>query len=179
MRNRILALVLAAFLAFALAACGDPERMSREALYADVADMVEDREQIPEEYLACLEEPLAAQLREYNEQTAVLREYYTEKGLSIAENYDLWLQLFGVRDRWSAHYDLFSDRYAQHCLYPDASRRVRRDWYLAGFAESDSGGSYGMWAYWMHKDFVMGDWFTAERIQGYFDLVDGLTEELT
>lgn len=179
MRNRILAIILAAFLAVGLTACGNPADMSREALYDDLADMIDDREQVPEAYLACLEEPLAARLRDYNEQTAALRDYYTQKGLGIAENFDPWLQIFGIRDRWTVHYELFSGRYARHCLYPDASRRVWRDQYLHAFADFSSGGSYGLWASWMHEDVVMGDWFTAERIQGYFELIDGLTEELT
>ena len=180
--------VFALVLAVLLCACGNPGHMNEDKLHGKIISMVEDREQIPEDYLDCLDGELEQVASAYNDATKQLRAHYTDYGMGIyAAAYDLRYQLFDVkyepkRDRifysniaWN--YETFSGHLAQACLYPDAPRRVRKDWYLSVFANFDSGGSYGLWASCMHEDFYVG-YETAEAVQEYFRLIDDLTGKL-
>ena len=181
--KRFAAAVLAALMLFSLCACGSPAKMSREKLYGEIAEMVEKRKEIPEDYLLSTDGDLRQELREYNDATERLRTYYTDWGMRIASNYDLRYLLLDVeykseRDRYlfrrvADHYETFSGRFGQACLYPDAPRRVRKDWCLSGYARFDAGSSWGLWASYMHKDFYVGD-DVADQVESYFQLIDHL-----
>ena len=183
--KRFAAAMLAAVLFLSLCACGSPASLSREELYAEMTEMLEKRKEIPEDHLAVVDEDLRQKLRTYNDATEQLRAYYADWGTRIASYYDLRYILFDIayepeRDRHSRvayFYDTFSNRFAQDCLYPDASDRVRKDWWLSWFYKLDQGGSYSLWAIYMHQDFYVGE-DTAKQVQDYFELIDHLTAEL-
>lgn len=185
--KRFVSAVLAALVLLSLCACGNPAKMSREELYGEIAEMVEKRKEVPEGYLIFVADDLQQELLAYHDATEQLRAYYADWGMRIAANYDLRYLLFDVeykpeRDQYlfrrlANHYELFSARFGQACLYPDAPRRVWKDVYLSGFARFDSGGSYGLWASFMHEDFYVGN-DIANQVESYFRLIDHLNSEL-
>lgn len=185
--KRFAAATLAILMIFCLCACGSPAKMSREKLHGEIAEMVEKRKEIPEDYLLSVDGVLRQELHAYNDATKRLRTYYTDWGVRIAHNYDLRYLLFGIeykpeRDQYlfryvANHYETFSGRFGQACLYPDAPHRVWKDRYLSGFARFDSGGSYGLWASFMHENFYVGD-DIANQVADYFQLIDRLSSRL-
>ncbi len=143
----------------------------------EVSDMVLGREVVPQDYLRYLPEALHEPIEQYNAETCVLKNNYGHHAVGIAKS------LFYERDKDPGDYlrgDLFYamiDRISTLALYRNAEQLCQTDPVLSYPLTKESGGSYGIWAYMLHKQAAVGE-DLAQQIQDYFTMIDGLLAQL-
>lgn len=174
-------LIAAAMLCFRSGALWAGEESSSATAYRleklnEVNDTVLRREVIEEDYLYYLSEneALCGALLEYNRQTAEMLLIYTDIATDIANSlFYEHKESPGDYDQPMLYYEWIG-RIARLALYRNCAQLCNADPYLSYPLAKESGGSYGMWAAWMHTS--SSD--RQEQAEAYFTMIDSLLASL-
>lgn len=143
----------------------------------EMNDMVLHREAVPQDYLRYLPESLAETVGQYNTDTSVMKDNYSDYAVGVVtallyeHNEDP-----GDYLRGELFYSMV-DRISTLALYRNADLLCRGDPVLSYTLAKESGGSYGMWAYRTHEADRIGE-ERARLVKDYVTLLDELFEQL-
>ena len=145
-----------------------------------ITDMVLERQVVPADYLRYVDEELAQAVEEYNSATQLLKMNYSIWAEGVVESvlYD-----FGDApeppdpyDRPERYYQMV-DRLSTLAFYPNSTDFIFTDPVLSFSAAHESGGSYGLWAIYLHEDWYVEE-DLARQASDYFTQVDTLLDQL-
>lgn len=150
----------------------------------EISDKIKEREVIEYTYFHYISDQpdLTADMQRYNELTASLKGFYTNMAV------DILLALFEPKDdknsainnnasgylQLSPEMHELKERIAKLALYKNCTELLVGDPKLAYIIERESGGSYGLWPYRLHKM----DENVEKDLQEYFELEAKLIDQL-
>ena len=134
----------------------------------DVAMLILDRQTIPEDLCSKLDKDIAELVAQYNEQTAGLKEFYYQDADSRC--YVLFFEENRATQKW--YREQFPQRLSTYVLYENYTELVWSDPLVSQPACVESGGSYGLWAYYFQREGPQLE--VAQRIVDHLSLVESL-----
>lgn len=184
MKNALYVLA-ASILVSALALCwtvktAAPEDRQAE-VRAQIRDMVLAREVIPADYLRCLDQNLAAQAEEYNQETAYLKSEYTVYAKEqIHGMFEYYRDNEPERLNYFASEELICEaaaHLARCALYRNPQQLYYEDPAMAYALSGEEGGSGALWAEAVHQNFYVGENLVKDA-EAYLDQVDEFMDAL-
>ncbi len=166
----------------------DPAEAYRMEKRDEIADMVLQRQVVPEDYLRYLDEPLAEEVRAYNEATANLHQHYAQMAGNIVNSLFYAFDDAGELDengqlrgpeayQQPEHYYDWVGRIAHWAMYANTEALCSADPALCFTLGREAGGSYGMWPASFHQEGI-ADEDTRSWGEEYQALVDALLDRL-
>lgn len=159
-----------------LSSLGQSQTLGLTGIYAGIANCVLNREIISDAIMEQSGQECPELLRQYNEQTLLLKEAYTK-------NFRGWFDYFHDVDGKICDYsndpfhNRFLERLSQIVLYQNYSQLSHSDPIVSIIAAFEGGGSASLWASMYHKDWYVGEEL-AKQVQNYFCLVEDILDQL-
>lgn len=135
-----------------------------------IVEKIFAREIIADTYLAYLDGALLKDALEYNELTAVYRQYFTGHAILTFQslcNFENAPSYLGRPISMSE----FVSRTARHALHKNAEELIYGDAFISALRSFEAGGSYGAWPGFIH---AFEDEHGANSLENYFTLADRL-----
>ena len=159
-----------------LSSLGQSQLLVLTGIHAEIADCVLNREIISDAVLEQIGQEYSELLRQYNEQTLLLKEAYTKK---FRGWFDYFHDVEGEICDYSTDpfHNRFLERLSYIVLYENYSQLSHSDPVVSIIAAFEGGGSASLWASMYHEDWYVGEEL-AKQVQAYLDLVNEILDGL-
>ena len=158
----------------------DANQVYRLEKLNEVNDMVLSRQIVSEDYLRYLPEELSAAVKQYNSDTAGLKQWYSstaeDYAASILYDFDPAPERPGPYEESERYYQMV-DRMSTLALFRNCADFYKLDPVLSFTVAHESGGSYGLWAGSFHESWYVGEEL-GQKAADYLDSVDALLDKL-